>query len=496
MTEAAGRPSVVVVGLGPGADEHVTVQTLAAIDRVAHRFLRTSRHPSAHLVRDATSFDDLYDSADRFADVYATIVEELVAAATTHGEILYAVPGSPLVLERTVRLLLDDDRVRTEVLPAMSFLDLVWARLGIDPVEAGVQLVDGHDFATAAAGATGPLLIAHAHADWVLSDIKLAAEHATGDEAVVILQRLGTPEELVTTTTWSELDRTVAADHLTCVYVPRLGEPIAAGYVRLHELARTLARALPVGHRADPRQPRAAPRRGDVRARRRPGRPRSGRPDDRRGADRRAGRRAVPGRVPRRHRRAGRAVLDGRRDDDAARQARPPPPARLRRRRGRRRRRRQGQLGRHQAAREGAHVGVRRRPDVAAGAGLRPARRPQGGQGRLRLAVGRRSAGQGRRGAGRAAGGHRQRRRGSHRRRARRRRHSDRQRRPSRRGRCRAGGAGVGGQVPPPLRSGRAARRRTRDRPPRRRPRDARRAVGRGQAARAQEPAAESSEAD
>ena len=80
----------------------------------------------------------------------------------------------------------------------MSFLDVAWARLGIDPVEAGVQLVDGHDFATAAAGVTGPLLIAHTHADWVLSDIKLAAEHASGDEPVVILQRLGTPEELIT----------------------------------------------------------------------------------------------------------------------------------------------------------------------------------------------------------------------------------------------------------------------------------------------------------
>ena len=34
----------------------------------------------------------------------------------------------------------------------MSFLDLVWARLGIDPVESAVRLIDGHEFATAAAG--------------------------------------------------------------------------------------------------------------------------------------------------------------------------------------------------------------------------------------------------------------------------------------------------------------------------------------------------------
>ncbi len=158
---------------------------------------------------------------------------------------LYAVPGSPLVLERTVTLLLLADGVDCAVLPALSFLDVAWARLGIDPVEAGVRLVDGHDFATAAAGHAGPMLIAHTHANWVLSDIKLAAEQATGDEPVTILQRLGTPDEQITATTWSELDRAVEADHLTCVYVPRLGAPVGHGYVRFHQLTRTLREQCP-----------------------------------------------------------------------------------------------------------------------------------------------------------------------------------------------------------------------------------------------------------
>ena len=172
----------------------------------------------------ATTFDDVYEAADTFADVYAEITERLVAAAAEHGEILYAVPGSPLVLERT-RAHLRDRRARRRriVLPAMSFLDVACGRLGIDPVEAGVRLIDGHEFATAAAGDHGPLLVAHTHANWVLSDIKLAVEGATGDEAVVILQRLGTPEQAVVHTTWAELDRTVEADHLTCIYIPTLG---------------------------------------------------------------------------------------------------------------------------------------------------------------------------------------------------------------------------------------------------------------------------------
>ena len=56
-------------------------------------------------------------------------------------------------------------------------------------------------------------------------------EHATGDEPVTILQRLGTDDERVVETTWSELDRAVEADHLTCVYVPRLGRPVGARFL-------------------------------------------------------------------------------------------------------------------------------------------------------------------------------------------------------------------------------------------------------------------------
>ena len=238
-------PVVSVVGLGPGGAEYVTQHTLDVISQHEHRFLRTARHPSAHLVGEAVSFDDEYEAADTFDDVYSRITERVVAAAVQHGRVLYAVPGSPLVLERTVRALRDDARVTCEVHPAMSFLDLVWTRLGIDPVEAGVTLVDGHVFATAAAGNPGPMLITHTHANWVLSDIKLAAEAATGDEPVVLLQRLGTAEEAVVHTVWSELDRTVEADHLTSVYVPTLGAPVGAELVRFHELARTLREQCP-----------------------------------------------------------------------------------------------------------------------------------------------------------------------------------------------------------------------------------------------------------
>jgi tetrapyrrole methylase family protein/MazG family protein len=250
-------PRIVVVGLGPGGTQHVTDETRAAIARVRVRHLRTSVHPSAHLVPDAVTYDDVYESADTFDDVYIEITNRLLAAAQAHGEVLYAVPGSPLILERTVRHLRertggaadavepDEGDVELDVLPAMSFLDLAWARLGLDPIEAGVRLVDGHDFAISAAGERGPLLVAHTHANWVLSDIKLAVEDATGDEAVTILHALGTDDERIIETTWAQLDQTIDADHLTSIYIPELAAPVGAGYVRFHQLTRTLREQCP-----------------------------------------------------------------------------------------------------------------------------------------------------------------------------------------------------------------------------------------------------------
>lgn len=246
-------PVLDVVGLGPGGDEYVTEHTLSVIAAARRRLVRTSRHPSAHLMGDATSFDDVYDTADDFDAVYTTIVERLVhetRLAHDAGErVVYAVPGSPLVLERTVRLLRDESRIHVVIHPATSFLDLVWSRLGIDPIDDGVSFVDGHEFARRAAGSSGPLLVAHCHANWVLSEIKLAAEDSidvsNDDVDVVLLHHLGLPDERIVHTTWSNVDRCLEADHLTSLYVPRLAAPVGNELVSFHELARTLRRECP-----------------------------------------------------------------------------------------------------------------------------------------------------------------------------------------------------------------------------------------------------------
>ncbi|MFM1791336.1 MAG: hypothetical protein RLZZ526_1663 [Actinomycetota bacterium] len=238
-------PRVTVVGLGPGDPGLVTAATLGILRSSARTFLRTGRHPSAHLATGAATFDHVYETEGSFADVYSHIAEELVRAARDNGEVVYAVPGSPLVLERTVATLRTRTDIDLVVHPAVSFLDDVWRALGIDPVESRVRLIDGHEFATAAAGETGPMLVAHTHANWVLSDIKLCVENPVDDAPVVLLHHIGLPDERIVHTSWSQMDRTIEADHLTSLWIPALTTPVAAEMVRFHELARTLRARCP-----------------------------------------------------------------------------------------------------------------------------------------------------------------------------------------------------------------------------------------------------------
>jgi len=229
----------VVVGLGPAGPDLVTGAALDAIAAARHRYLRTTRHPAATVVPDAVSFDHLYETSDSMEEVYRRIVDELAAAAHTHGEVLYAVPGSPAVAEHTVELLLLDDQLEVEVGPALSFLDLAWTRLGVDPVAVGARIVDGHRFAVEAAGERGPLLVGQCDRVSVLSDIKLSVDDPP-ELPVTVLARLGLPDERIEQVAWDDLDRTVEPDHLTSLWIPELAAPVAGEVQRFDELVARL----------------------------------------------------------------------------------------------------------------------------------------------------------------------------------------------------------------------------------------------------------------
>lgn len=245
-------PRITIVGLGPGDPSLLTSGTLVAIEQSGNRFLRTGIHPSAGAVVDARTFDHLYDQHAAFADVYDAIVSTLLAEARVAGEVLYAVPGSPAVAERTVELLLEQAPsagVDVVLVPALSFADLAWVRLGVDPLANPVTLVDAHRFAEDVAGRRGPFLVAQCHSNVVMNDIKLVVSELIFNAAelpqITILHHLGLPDEVITTVAWPVLDQTLIADHLTALYIPELPHSVGFAAERLWALMERLRRECP-----------------------------------------------------------------------------------------------------------------------------------------------------------------------------------------------------------------------------------------------------------
>lgn len=214
-----GAPVVIVVGLGPAGADLVLPAARSALSRTPRRFVRTSRHPAVgELAAEGftfESFDELYERSASPEEVYEGVCERLLAAAEA-GDVCYAVPGSPNVGEATVALLRQALGDRLEVVPGLSFAELAWARLGVDPTD-GARVADGK--ALPAALPAGPLLVSHCHSRLVLSDVKLALlERLDGEARITVLQRLGLPEEAVFTLPLADLDRDVEPDHLTSVF--------------------------------------------------------------------------------------------------------------------------------------------------------------------------------------------------------------------------------------------------------------------------------------
>lgn len=238
---------VVVVGLGPAGVDLMLPAARQKVSYLAHRYVRTVHHPAidelAQHGLDFVAFDDRYETATDFDQLYQGIVDDLVAAASEHRQICYAVPGNPAVAERSVSLLREaatHGAVTIEIVPGLSFVDLAWPRLGIDPMD-GARLVDAQAFPVAAAGVAGPILIGHCISRLVLGDVKLALlDVLPADTPVTVLQRLGMPSEHVVTIPLEALDRDVEPDHLTSVFVDAGPAGVGGAFAELVALSEQL----------------------------------------------------------------------------------------------------------------------------------------------------------------------------------------------------------------------------------------------------------------
>ena len=236
--------TITIVGLGPGDAGLITIQAWHLLSAADTIYLRTGRHPAvdglpARIQRH--TFDEIYQTAERFDEVYQQIAAEVIRIGSEE-DILYAVPGNPFVGETTVAAILQgaaDADIPVRIIPGISFVEPALAAVGLDALD-GLQLFDGIEIAALLYPPINPdvaLLLGQVYSRMVASELKLSlmsiypAEHK-----VALIHSAGQVNELVEWSHLYEIDRSGHIDHLTSLYIPPL--PLKAG---LPALAETVA---------------------------------------------------------------------------------------------------------------------------------------------------------------------------------------------------------------------------------------------------------------
>lgn len=222
------KQKITVVGLGAGDLDQLPYGIYRTLKQAAHLYLRTQEHPVVGQLREKgiafASFDDTYERHESFEEVYADIADQLFAGAQQHGPIVYAVPGHPLVAERTVQLLLQQGAsrgVEIEIGGGQSFIDPLFARLKIDPIE-GFSLLDGTALRPDQVSPGLHTIVAQVYDAFVASDVKLTLmEILPDDYQVTVATAVGVAgQERIETVPLYELDRLDHFGNLSLVYVP------------------------------------------------------------------------------------------------------------------------------------------------------------------------------------------------------------------------------------------------------------------------------------
>lgn len=217
---------ITIIGLGAGELDQMPLGIYKLLKKTDLLYARTIEHPVLkELVAEGLkveSFDAIYESHDQFEAVYEEIADILIRKAMNE-DVIYSVPGHPLIAERTVQILLSEGEkqgIKVHIKGGQSFLDAMFTSIKVDPVE-GFQFLDGTDLSLRDVNITQHMIISQVYDAFIASEVKLTLmEKYPDDHEVYIVTGAGMSSESVERMPLYELDRAMQLSNLTSVYVP------------------------------------------------------------------------------------------------------------------------------------------------------------------------------------------------------------------------------------------------------------------------------------
>ena len=218
-----------IMGLGPGAYEALTIGALKELKNNKNIYFRTEKHPTVDFLKNEgikfESYDHAYEKYDSFDDVYKYIAEDLITKIKDDEDLIYAVPGHPLVAEKSVINLIElckENNIQYEVLPAVSFVDAMMEALQVDPIE-GVKIIDAFDMKNQILDKRVGTIITQVYNKFIASEVKLRLLEGYEDDTEIIFVRAAGVEglESIRKIPLYELDWQEDIDYLTSIYIPK-----------------------------------------------------------------------------------------------------------------------------------------------------------------------------------------------------------------------------------------------------------------------------------
>lgn len=155
-----------IVGLGPGPVELLTGEARNELERSAKVFFRMRGHPVYRWLEERGTqlidFSPLYSIREwGQAQRYRFMADAVLKEAQRTGSAVYALPGNPYVFETTsglIRKAAASAGLAVRVLPGLSFLELIYVELELDP-GLGLQIFNSWQIDGCAYNSTIPMLI-------------------------------------------------------------------------------------------------------------------------------------------------------------------------------------------------------------------------------------------------------------------------------------------------------------------------------------------------
>ncbi len=233
MQENSSRPDIIILGLGPGDPELLTLRAAGVINKASRIYLRTLDHPTISGLPSGVeiiSFDDYYLDEGSFETVYERITDEIIRLAKEGQGVIYGVPGDPFIAEATPAMICSrakEENLVVEIIPGVSFLEPTFAALQSDPLPQ-MMIVDALDMQTAhfpSFPPDKPALIVQVYNKEIASNTKLTLMSLFPDHhPVVLIHDAGTDSEKIEELPLFEIDRSQLIKNRTALYIPPLKE--------------------------------------------------------------------------------------------------------------------------------------------------------------------------------------------------------------------------------------------------------------------------------